>query len=71
QTWCGYVRNALRNNREYQICTLQELSVINVDMLTTVIIGNSDTKQMKNRLVTVRGYCIEKIKNKSTINDLE
>jgi precorrin-3B C17-methyltransferase len=56
QTQCGYVRNALRNNRQYQLCSLQELSAIHADMLTTVIVGNNDTKQIHGKLVTTRGY---------------
>jgi precorrin-3B C17-methyltransferase len=60
QTWCGYVQNALRNNRQYQLCSLQELSAITVDMLTTVIVGNSDTKNIHGKLVTTRGYHLER-----------
>ncbi|MDR2117790.1 MAG: precorrin-3B C(17)-methyltransferase [Planctomycetaceae bacterium] len=60
QTQCGYVRNALRNNRQYHLCSLQELSAIHVDMLTIVIVGNSDTKQIHGKLVTTRGYHIER-----------
>ncbi|MDR1268147.1 MAG: precorrin-3B C(17)-methyltransferase [Planctomycetaceae bacterium] len=62
QTCCGYVRNALRNNRQYQLCSLQELSDISVDMLTTAIVGNSDTKQIHNKLVTTRGYRLQRKK---------
>ncbi len=58
QTWCGYVRNALRVNHEYEICTLQDLPEADIDMLTTVIIGNADTRRIGNRLVTSRGYRI-------------
>ena len=54
---CGYVQNAFRGNRmESRICTLAELSKMPVDMFTTVVIGNSDTKIISGRLVTVRGY---------------
>ncbi len=59
QTWCGHVRNALRDNRDYHICTLQELPNAEIDMLTTVIIGNADTRRIGDRLVTSRGYRIE------------
>ncbi len=59
QTCCGYVKNALRGNEgNYEICTLQELSSSDVDMFTTVIIGNSATKIINERLVTARGYKI-------------
>ncbi|MDR2754289.1 MAG: precorrin-3B C(17)-methyltransferase [Planctomycetaceae bacterium] len=59
QTRCGYVRNALRNNHQHQLCSLQELSMIRADMLTTAIVGNIDTKQIHGKLVTTRGYRFE------------
>jgi precorrin-3B C17-methyltransferase len=58
-THCGYVRSAFRGNgMESRICTLAELREANVDMFTTVIIGNSGTKIINGKLVTVRGYRI-------------
>lgn len=57
-TYCGYVKNALREGTEYEVCTLKDLGKAEVDMFTTVIIGNSSTKLMKGRLVTTRGYSI-------------
>jgi precorrin-3B C17-methyltransferase len=59
QTPCGYVRNALRGNGERKICTLSDLPDAEIDMLTTVIVGNSATRWMGNRLVTSRGYRAE------------
>ena len=57
ETNCGYVRNAFRgDDTESCVCTLEELSKARVDMFTTVIIGNSCTKLIKGKLVTVRGY---------------
>ncbi len=59
ETCCGYVRNALRENKDdYKICSLIELESEKVDMFTTVIIGNSCTKVINNKLVTLRGYKI-------------
>lgn len=58
KTCCGYVRNALRADSSYNICTLGELSKAKVDMFTTVIIGNSSTKIIDGKLVTTRGYKI-------------
>ena len=64
-TKCGYVRNAFRGDEngaaygrtvESRVCTLAELREANVDMFTTVIIGNSSTKIINGKLVTVRGY---------------
>ena len=58
-TKCGYARNAFRSDgAESRICTLAELREAEVDMFTTVIIGNSGTKIMNGKLVTVRGYRI-------------
>ncbi len=59
QTWCGHVRNALRANHEYEILMLRDLPEAEIDMLTTVIIGNADTRRIGRRLVTSRGYRID------------
>jgi len=57
ETLCGYVRNAFRGGGcESCICTLSELSKASVDMFTTVVIGNSGTRVINGKLVTVRGY---------------
>ncbi len=53
---CGIVRNIARNGEEYRILSLCELKEIPVDMLTTVFIGNSRTRQIRSALVTPRGY---------------
>ncbi len=55
-TLCGYVKNIGRNGEEYNIVTLDKLKNINVDMFTTVIIGNTQTKIINGKLVTPRGY---------------
>ncbi|MFV0498543.1 MAG: precorrin-3B C(17)-methyltransferase [Bacilli bacterium] len=54
--WCGYVKNALRDNTSSSVCRLDDLLEIDVDMFTTVIIGNSQTVLIDNKLVTPRGY---------------
>jgi precorrin-3B C17-methyltransferase len=36
--------------------TLKELRDTQVDMFTTVFIGNSQTKEINNKMVTPRGY---------------
>ncbi len=56
KTCCGYVKNALRKGSEYKTCYLEELANQDIDMFTTVIIGNSATKIIKDKLVTTRGY---------------
>lgn len=56
QTVCGYVRNIGRQGESYQILSLSELRDTQVDMFTTVFIGNSQTKQVMGKMVTPRGY---------------
>ena len=57
ETKCGYVKNAYRGeSAEIHICTLEELAATDVDMFTTVIIGNSATMTIDGKLVTTRGY---------------
>lgn len=56
ETVCGYVKNIEREGQEKRILTLEELADTKVDMFTTVFIGNSQTKQIKNQMVTPRGY---------------
>ena len=55
-TKCGYVKNAGREGEEKRICTLFELMKEEVDMFTTVFIGNGNTKILNGKLVTPRGY---------------
>lgn len=55
-TPCGLVRNIGREGESYEILTLEQLQDTQVDMFTTVIIGNSNTQVLHNRLVTPRGY---------------
>ncbi len=56
KTECGYVRNIGREGESAVLCRLEDLREASVDMFTTVIIGNSQTKQLNGRLVTPRGY---------------
>ncbi|MCM1497685.1 MAG: precorrin-3B C(17)-methyltransferase [Clostridium sp.] len=55
-TVCGFVRNIGRNGEHYELMTLDHLQQVQVDMFTTVFIGNSQTRQIGGRLVTPRGY---------------
>lgn len=57
-TVCGYVKNIGRENETPCILTLKELADTEVDMFTTVYIGNSRTKIIGGRMVTPRGYKI-------------
>ena len=54
----GIVRNIGREGEEYEIMTLAELRDAQVDMFSTVIIGNSQTEVINNNMVTPRGYKI-------------
>ena len=53
---CGYVRSIGRDGEEYHTCTLRELRDAEVDMFTTVFVGNSQSRIIDGRLVTPRGY---------------
>jgi precorrin-3B C17-methyltransferase len=52
----GWVRNAGRKDQTHKLLPLSELRGENLDMLCTVIIGNSETKFLNGRMVTPRGY---------------
>ncbi len=56
---CGYVENIGREGTTYTVCTLGELREAQVNMFTTVFIGNEGTKIINGKLVTRRGYQIE------------
>ncbi len=53
---CGYVRNIGRADTEKKICTFKELSEAEVDMFTTVFIGNRCSIRYGERMITPRGY---------------
>ena len=50
------VRNARRENEEYVVTTLEEMTKHEIDMLTIVIIGNSNTYVKNGKIITPRGY---------------
>lgn len=58
-TVCGYVRNIGRDGEECCVLTLAELADTQVDMFTTVFIGCAETKVIRGKMVTPRGYRIE------------
>ena len=45
-------------NTACEVCTLAELRECQVNMFTTVFIGNSRTKIIGGKLVTPRGYVL-------------
>lgn len=54
----GIVKNSGRKGREIIIATLDSIEYEAVDMLTVVIVGNSNTYIDSNRIITPRGYKI-------------
>ena len=58
-TPAGYVRNIGRAGQESKIMTLYEIqNCEKIDMLTTVIIGNSRTYIQDEKIITPRGYTL-------------
>ncbi len=55
-TVAGTVKNIGREQETATVMTLAELRDTQVDMFTTVFIGNSQTKNMAGKMVTPRGY---------------
>lgn len=55
-TVCGIVRNIGREGEEHRLLSLVELQDTQVDMFTTVFIGNQQTKVIGDRMITPRGY---------------
>lgn len=66
ETPCGYVKNIGREGEESKILSLKELQTAELDMFTTVFIGNSTTRVIESpcgkKLVTPRGYAFEALK---------
>ena len=52
----GWVRNAGRSGQAHKILPLSELKDEELDMFCTVVIGNSETRILEDRMVTPRGY---------------
>ena len=55
---CGYVENIGRDDTKAVTLSMAELVHTQVNMFTTVFIGNSQTKIIDGKLVTPRGYHI-------------
>ncbi|MEL1134590.1 precorrin-3B C(17)-methyltransferase [Desulfitobacterium sp. THU1] len=54
----GIVREALRGESQVIITTLEDFTQSPIDMLTAVIIGNSNTRVVGPYMVTPRGYVL-------------
>ena len=50
------VRNAGRENEEYETTTLENMLDFEINMLTIVLIGNSNTYVKNGKIITPRGY---------------
>lgn len=57
-TVCGIVRQIAREGEALKLLTLGELEDTEVDMFSTVFIGNRQTKIIRGHMVTPRGYHI-------------
>lgn len=55
---CGYVENIGREGTRMEVCSLKELKERQVNMFTTVFIGNSQSVIVDGKLITKRGYKI-------------
>ncbi|XHH09259.1 MAG: precorrin-3B C(17)-methyltransferase [Candidatus Bathyarchaeia archaeon] len=52
----GIVKSAGREGQSYILSTLKDLLNCDVDMVTTIVVGNSATKIINGKMVTARGY---------------
>ncbi len=57
---CGFVENIGRDGCHARICTLEDLCKKEVNMFTTVFIGSSQTEIINGKLVTKRGYAMDR-----------
>lgn len=55
-TYVGIVKNAHRGKSTQKITSLGKLLEEDVDMLTILIIANSDTRIINGKMITARGY---------------
>ena len=55
---CGYVENIGREGTKSEVMSLLQLKDAQVNMFTTVFIGNSKSEIVQGKLVTKRGYKI-------------
>jgi len=56
ETPVGLVKNAKRGQEKITITTLADMLNHEIDMSTTVIIGNSETRIENSKIITPRGY---------------
>ena len=56
ETPVGFVRQAGREEQEVTITTLKDFNPEDIDMFTVVIIGNSQSYEWRQKMITPRGY---------------
>ena len=56
---CGIAKNIGRTDEAYEILSLEKLRDTDVDMFSTVFIGNEMTRTITDRMITPRGYHYE------------
>ena len=56
ETVCGIAKNIGREGESTEILTLAQLRDTEVDMFSTIFIGNSQTRALGGKMVTPRGY---------------
>jgi precorrin-3B C17-methyltransferase len=56
ETPVGIVRMAGRDGEEAEVTTLKAMVDAEVNMVTTIVVGNSTTRVVNGRMVTPRGY---------------
>jgi precorrin-3B C17-methyltransferase len=56
KTPVGIVKQAGREGEQVTVTTLKELLNADIDMVTTLVVGNSATKVVNGKMVTARGY---------------
>jgi precorrin-3B C17-methyltransferase len=59
KTVCGLVRNIGREGQHAEVMPLIRLANATADMFTTVFIGNAQTKMIRGKMVTPRGYRLD------------
>ncbi len=52
----GIIKNAYRENQESFVTNLEKFLDFDIDMFTTIIVGNSSSYQYKNYMITPRNY---------------
>ena len=56
KTPVGIVRQAGREGQTATVSTLKDMLNCDIDMVTTIVVGNSATKIVNGKMVTARGY---------------